>query len=350
MNIKYPLTFKAAILERNNEPLVIDNVTFNGPLQPGQVLVKIHYSGICGKQIEEIKGTNPDPFLPHMLGHEGSGEVVDIGLGIKKVSIGDYVVLHWLKGSGIDAPTPEYLRNGKKINAGQITTFNEYCIISENRVMKIPKELPSAIAALFGCAVPTGVGIVKNELKAKKGDSLAIFGIGGIGACILLSAVAAGVSPIIAVDINHSKLMFAKENGAIYVLNSAEEDIVAKIKEITQNKGLDYSVDCTGKSAIMEAAFDVINYNGTVIIAGNPAYGEKISIAPSDLIKGKKIFGSWGGKTNPDRDIPHYAKRYLDGELKFDKLISKIYPFDKINEAIKDLEKGKIICRALVKF
>ena len=141
MTVRYPLRFKAAILEYNNRPLTIDEVTFSGPLGPGQILVRIYYSGICGKQIEEIKGiAGPDRYLPHLLGHEGSGVVIDIGPGVNKVAPGDYVVLHWLKGSGMDAQTPVYTRNGKRVNAGWITTFNEYGVVSENRVTSIPKD------------------------------------------------------------------------------------------------------------------------------------------------------------------------------------------------------------------
>ncbi len=347
------MIMKGVVLYKTNGPLVVEELEIPS-LQDGQVLVKILFSGVCRAQINEIKAhKGPDKYLPHTLGHEASGIVEETGPGVKKVKKGDYVVLTWIKGEGIDAPSCTYTthKDKKKINSGAITTFNQYSVISENRIVKIPKEVPPDIAALFGCAVPTGVGIVKNELKAKKGESLAIFGIGGIGSCVLLGAVSAGVSPIIAVDINSDKLEFAKENGATHTVNPKEmdiKDVVAKIKEITNNEGVDYSVDCAGIPLMIEAAFDAIKDTGTTIIAGNPAYGEKIRITPFDLIKGKKIFGSWGGSVKPDKDIPLFIQDYLSGKLKVDKLITKTYSLDKINDAIKSLGKGKVI-RALIK-
>lgn len=358
---------KAAVLYEIDKPLVIEELELP-PLKEGQVLVKILFSGICHSQINEIKGLKgEDKYLPHLLGHEGSGIVEEVGEGVTKVKKGDYVVLSWIKGEGLNNPSSQYLKDDLIINSGAITTFNQLSVISENRIFKIPHEVPPKVAALLGCAIPTGAGIIKNELKLRRDEnessenesnengsneseeskSIAIFGIGGIGLSALLYAASLNCKKIIAVDINEKKLEFAKELGATKVINPVQEDPIEQIKELTAGKGVDYSVESSGVRKVMETAFSAINDQGTTIIAGNLKFGEKIAIDPFDLIKGKKIFGTWGGKTKPDEDIVYYAERYLQGELKLEKLISKVYPLDEINEAVKDLEEGKVI-RALI--
>jgi len=339
---------KAAVLYEINRPLVIEEIEIP-PLNNGQVLVNVIYSGICHTQINEIKGLKgEDKYLPHLLGHEGSGIVEEIGPDVTKVKKGDYVVLSWIKGKGINAPSCRYSKGNIKINSGAITTFSNYSIISEDRLFKISKDMPPDIATLLGCAVPTGAGIIKNEKKIKKGDSLAIFGIGGIGSSALIYADSLECSKIIAIDINKSKLNFAKEIGATHIINASDEDPVEKIKKITNGCGVDYSIDSSGAKTAMEAAFNAIKDTGKLVIAGNLEQGDKISIDPFELIKGKKIIGTWGGGTNPDEDIAYYAKMYLNGKLKLKNLITKIYSLDNINDAIKALENGKVI-RALIK-
>jgi len=334
---------KSAILCKTNSELEFQELELP-KLEKGQVLVKILYSGLCRSQLNEISAhKGPDKYLPHTLGHEASAIVQEVGSDVTKVNKNDYVVVTWIKGSGIDTPSCQYTnKNGKKINSGAVTTFNEYSVVSENRVVKIPKEVPPEIGALLGCAIPTGVGIVKNELKMKSGESIAIFGIGGVGSAVLLGAVAANASTIIAVDINEDKLEFAKKNGATHVINSKKDDVVSKIKEIIPN-GVDYSVDCSGIPSAIEAGFEAIKDTGLTVIAGNPKQGETISIIPFEFIKGKKIIGSWGGNTNPDVDIPIYADDYLKGKLKISNIISKIYDFKDINTAIKDFKEGKVV-------
>lgn len=340
---------KCAVLYETGEKLNIEHLEIP-KLKNGQVLVKILYSGVCRSQLNEIKAhKGPDKHLPHTLGHEASGIIQEIGEGVTKVVPGDYVILTWIKGEGMDVPFTSYQNeNGETINSGAITTFNEMSVISENRVIKAPIELPPELAPLFGCAIPTGVGIIFNQLKVKRGDSIAIFGIGGIGASALLGAVAANASIIIAIDINEKKLEFAKNNGATHVINPNNEDLVTKIKEITNNNGTDYAIDCSGIPKIIEIAFEIISDKGTMIIAGNPAQGEKIQITPFDLIKGKKIFGSWGGSTNPDKDIPFYIDLYFQKKLKINDSMIKIFPLEQINDALSSLDRGDVI-RALIR-
>ena len=339
---------KAAVLYEQNKPVLIEEITIPEPMD-GQVLVKIIASGICRTQINEIKGEKgPDKFLPHTLGHEGAGIVQRVGGKVKKVKAGDHVVLTWIKGVGLDISSSKYENNkGVAINSGAISTFMEYAIISENRLVVIPDGMPFNEAALLGCAIPTGAGIIKNSINLNKEKSISIFGIGGIGASALLYASSIGCSKIIAVDVNEKKLKFAMDIGATQTINSKTENVISRIKEITDNNGTDYAVECSGKKEAMEAAFASINNKGTAVIAGNLKYGEKISINPFDLILGKKIIGTWGGETKPDTDIPLYAKMFLSGRLKLSKLITHKFNLEEINEAINLIEKGEVV-RAII--
>src|SRR3989338_6816359 len=166
-----PRTMTAAILTKLNAPLTIADDVVIPELGPGHVRVRGEASGICGKQVDEVAGRRPDAFIPHLLGHEGAGVVEDVGPGVRKVKPGDHVVLHWMKGSGIDSAPPTFSRRGAKVNAGWITTFSERTIISENRVTPIPTDIPFDVAALMGCATTTGLGIVLNNIKLGPGQS-----------------------------------------------------------------------------------------------------------------------------------------------------------------------------------
>ena len=177
--MNWPKSMRAAILVELKKPLVIAQVDLPETLDVGQVLVKVHYSGICGSQLGEIDGAKgEDRFLPHLLGHEGSGTALETGPGVRHVKPGNKVVLHWRKGLGIEAAPPAYRWNGKKVNAGWITTFNEYAIVAENRLTPIPEDSDMEVAALFGCAVTTGFGVVQNNAKVRLGESVVVFGAG----------------------------------------------------------------------------------------------------------------------------------------------------------------------------
>ena len=175
-------------------------------LDVGQVLVKVEYSGICGKQLDEISGKQgPDPYLPHLLGHEGGGIVAEIGPGVRKVSAGDHVVVHWTKGAGIDSAPPRFKWDGAVISAGWATTFSDYTIVSENRLTTVPKDLRLDVAALLGCAVTTGLGIVFNNAQLMPGQSIAVFGVGGVGLNVVQGAALVNAYPIVAVDLTDDK-------------------------------------------------------------------------------------------------------------------------------------------------
>ncbi len=338
---------KAAILEELKKPLVIKDIRLSN-LQYGQVLVKLSYSGVCHSQLMEVRGKRgEDPYLPHLLGHEGTGEVIEIAQGVTKVKKGDKVILGWIKAQGIDATPANYFYNNQKINSGKVTTFSEYSIVSENRIVPLPQGVPMDIGVLFGCAIPTGAGLVFNELKPKENSIIAIFGLGGIGLSSLIAANLFKPSKLIAIDIEEEKLKLAKEFGATHTINSKKQNIKEEIATLTKT-GVDYCVEASGLARVIELAFEALNKNGLLIFASHPQYGDKISIDPFELICGKQIRGSWGGASLPDIDIPKFAKLYLEGKFPLEKLLSPAYKLEDINSALDDLENRKIT-RALVK-
>lgn len=340
---------KAAVLSRLNEPLqVMSGIEYGAPGR-GQVLVKLAYSGVCHSQLMEVRGRRgPDAHLPHLLGHEGSGKVIEVGDGVEKVKPGDLVVLGWIKGKGLDAGGARYsCDHGSSpivINAGGVTTFNEYALVSENRLVPLPAGIPLDVAVLFGCAVPTGAGIITNDIRPTAGSTIAIFGLGGIGMSALMATMLYDCAQVIAVDVSAEKLALAKSFGATHVIDaSSASDVVAEIRSLTQGAGVDYAVEASGLASVIEQAFASVRRGGGVcVFASHPEHGKRISIDPYELICGKQIRGSWGGGSDPDRDIPLFARLYLDGKLPLEKLISKSYKLESINEALDDMESMKV--------
>jgi len=339
---------EAAVLFETGQPLRIIELEIPD-LKPGQVLVDTAYSGVCHSQLLEVSGKRgPDRFLPHALGHEGSGVVQEVGKGVTKVKPGDHVVLTWIKSHGADVPSTVYQSSSGPVNSGAISTFMRHTVTCENRVVPIIEAMPLREAALLGCAIPTGAGIVLNTAGVQKDSSVAVFGVGGIGLSVVLAANLVQAGPIIAVDVFDHKLEQARKLGATLLVNAGRQNPLAAIQEITGGKGVDYAIEAAGKQETMEAAFESVRDNGGLcILAGNLPSGERISIDPFNLIRGKRIIGSWGGGSQPDSDIPKYIDYYLAGRLRLDQLLTHSYSLEKINEALEDLENGKI-GRALI--
>lgn len=345
-----PTTTRAAVLVKTGSPLQIMDLDLPS-LKPGQVLVEMDFAGVCHTQLHEVRGKRgPDRFLPHVLGHEGAGLVLALGEGVTKVKAGERVVLTWIKGEGADVPSTIYESDIGTINSGAIATFMTHTVTCENRLVPISEALlPQRDASLLGCAVPTGVGTIVNTADVIKGSSVAIFGVGGIGMSAVLAAAMREAAIIIAVDIVDDKLTAAMAAGATHVVNANRENVVERIHEIMGGKGVDTVVEAAGKSETMEAAYNSAAYGGGLcILAGNVAFGEKICLDPYDLIKGRRLVGTWGGETKPDRDIPIYADMYVKGQLPFGQLVSHVWSLNEINTAFDELESGRV-ARALIR-
>ena len=336
---------KAAVLHTTNIALRVRNDIELPVLCHGQVLVKLAYSGVCHSQLMEARGRRgEDAYLPHLLGHEGSGVVVEIGPDVAKVRSGDRVVLGWIKGSGIEAGGVQYKCPDGILNGGGVTTFNDYAVVSENRCVKVPDGVPMDIAALFGCAVLTGAGIITNSVRPTKGSSIVIFGLGGIGLSALMGLVLFDCEMVIGVDISEDRLRLAEEFGATHTINAAECDPVQAIRDLTDGWGADYTVEAAGRSDTIEKAFNAVRRGGGLcVFASHPSHGSRISLDPFEMICGKQIIGSWGGSSDPDRDIPIYADLYLKGKLPLDRLITHRYSLEEVNQALDDLEQNKVM-------
>jgi S-(hydroxymethyl)glutathione dehydrogenase/alcohol dehydrogenase len=336
------MKIKAAILETLHSPLVIDDIEVPA-LECGQVLVRIRESGICGAQLGEIDGKKgEDKFLPHLLGHEGGGVVLETGPGVTHVRQGDHVVLHWRKGVGIQARSAKYLWSGRTVNSGWVTTFNECAVVSENRLTPVSKDIPFEVAALMGCAVTTALGLINNLAHLKIGQSIAIFGCGGVGLNVVQGAAMVSADPIIAIDIYDEKLALARELGATHLINSTKADVREQVRAIVGSAGVDVFVENTGLVRLIETAYALTANAGKTILVGVPKHDEDITIHSLPLHFGKVLTGCEGGSTDPTVDIPRYLKLYQAGKLKLDRLITHRMPFAEINSALDKVRAGEV--------
>lgn len=334
---------RAAILYALDQPLRVEEVEVPRPRQ-GQVLVRLAYSGVCHSQLMEVRGKRGvDPYLPHLLGHEGSGVVEQVGEDVEKVRPGDAVILTWIKGLGLDPGGARYRGADCFVNAGAVTTFNEYAVVSENRCVRLPKGVPLDIGALFGCAVLTGAGIVLNAICPRPESSMLVWGTGGIGLSAVMAARLCGCEKIIAVDVRGDPLDLAQEFGATHTINARQEDVQRRIREIAGEAGVDFAVEAAGRAHTIEQAFQAVRKGGGLcVFASHPPAEERICLNPHDLISGKQIRGSWGGESQPDTDIPRLAELYRNGRLPLERLISHRYPLEQVNSALEALEEGAL--------
>ena len=339
----------AAILVEQNTDLTVDNIMLPESLDFGQVLVEVHYSGICGSQIGEIMGVKgKDPYLPHLLGHEGSGVVLETGPNVNAVSEGDKVVMHWRPGKGIQSTPPKYHWNGREVNAGYVTTFNQYAVVSENRLTSINDDVDLQIATLFGCAVTTGLGVINNDAKLKIGESIVVFGAGGIGLSVIQGALLSGAYPIIAIDLHDEKLNIAKKFGATHTINSGTHSVTTKLEKILGLAKPDVVVDNTGITDVINQAYNITSASGRTVLVGVPRKGQNASIDTLPLHFKKQLIGSEGGDCRPEIDIPNYMRLHKNNILNLEGMITAHYSLDNINLAIKDMREGSVAGRVVV--
>ncbi|WP_316168994.1 MULTISPECIES: zinc-binding dehydrogenase [unclassified Bradyrhizobium] len=332
---------QAALLVQTGQPLVLADIE-TPALKPGQVLVEVAYSGACGTQVMEWRGDKgEDKWVPHCLGHEGTGTVLEIGSAVTKVKVGDKVVLSWIKGSGIEAGGAVYDWDGKKVNAGGVTTFQRHSVVSENRLTLLPPDLPMDVAVLLGCAAPTGMGAVYNVLKVQPGDAIAVFGTGGIGLNALMAAALAGAMPVIGIDPNPTRRALAQLYGATHVID-ASGDVLAEIKKIVP-QGVDLAVESSGIPAVMEQAINATRQQGgRAVVIGNAKHGAVLPLNPGVFNQGKSLLGTWGGDSVPDRDYGRYGRLLSSGRFPVRDLLSKPYSLAQADQALQDLAAGKV--------
>ena len=315
------------------------------------MLVKVAFSGLCGSQIGEIRGVKgPDRFLPHLLGHEGGGVVLEVGDGVSHVRPDDRVVLHWRPGAGFPGKTPKYYWGKKIVNAGYVTTLNQYAIVSENRLTKIPSSYPLDKASLYGCAVTTGLGVIENNANLKMGQTILVVGAGGVGLNIIQGAALHSAHRIVAVDLFQNRLELAKLFGATDTIlsTSRESDWTDEAHDLSNGGGFDYVVDNTGNHEVIEKCYSLTKATGRTVLVGVPALGSRTKINTLPLHFGKSICGSHGGDGDPAIDIPRYMRLEDRGILNLDKFFSHKFELSEVNEAVRCMEDGSLTGRALI--
>jgi len=346
MKYNYPLKFRGLVLE-GKKKLNLRNIVFEGPLKQNQVLVKIFYSGICGKQVEEYNfKIGKDKYIPHLLGHEGSGIVLDVGKNVKHVKKNDYVVLHWMKnknGREADTATFKYLNSNKIINAGYVTTFSEFSVVSSNRVTKFSKNFDFKIASLMGCCLTTGIGTVINQSKVKKKDKVLIVGAGGVGLSILVGLKIVKNKNIFIADIKASNLKKAKKMCKVNIINP-KNGTNTKVK-------YDHIFIATGERKAIEFAIDKSVPPGDIYFVGVPSPNIKLRVSALDIHRKKNFLGSTGGEIEAHKDIKKYLNYYKNNKKLFNQIILSSSNLEQAPNTLKKMSLGKINHgRNLIKF
>ena len=344
-------TMRGAVLVQAGQPLEIMDLIIP-ELSYGQVLVEMRYSGVCRSQLMEADGLRGDDrWLPHLLGHEGVGTIIQIGPGVSRFDEGDKVVLGWLKNKGCDVPGSLFKKKNSDVlvNSGPITTLSTKTIVSENRLISLPSGIPDEAGVLLGCALPTGAGMVLNYPNFREDMVTAVVGLGGVGMSALLTLAALSRFQVVAVDIDDKRLQLAKDLGADLIINSEKQNVAEQIKR-HYGSGVDVCFEAGGNIKTIELGFEILNETkGHLVFASHPKSGSKISLDPHELIKGKKISGSWGGGSDPEKIAKKLSELFVCGQLPLGKLIEKKYSLSEINNAFYDMRRG-LALRPLIDF
>jgi len=332
------MNFKAAVLVELNQPIEILELRVADRLLPGQVLVKHLISGICGSQLGEWKGIKgQDKYLPHLFGHESYGVVEDSGPGVSRVMVGDNVICHWMKASGISTSGGRYRSSLGIINSGPVTTLTQYSVVSEDRLTRAPVGASPMIGPLFGCAITTAVGAIENFGGSLLGKKVLVSGVGGIGLVIAEFARKLGCSMLCGLDSSIDKFDTSKK----YLFDR----VGSSFKEMDLG-GFDVVFETTGAKVVIEESYSRLSGEGKLILIGVPR--ESISISTLPLHFGNSIVGTSGGGCSPEIDIPRYfeAARCLDIDLST--FVDTTFSLADINAAFGSLDSGDVVGRSLV--
>jgi Zn-dependent alcohol dehydrogenase len=372
---------KAAVLRHmdlakpyfESKPLQIETLELDPPCED-ELLVRVLASGLCHSDLSVIDGSRPRP-MPMVLGHEGIGEVMALGPGTKRFSVGDHVVFCFVPSCGfceycvvgraslceVGAKTNtsgELPNGGRRWHAEDgsdihhhlgVSAFAEMTVISARSAVRIDKDIPVDVAAIFGCAVLTGVGAIVNTAKVSPGESVAIFGLGGIGLAALLGAKLAGAHPILAIDVQPHKLELAHQLGATHMFRSdISGELTAGIKSVTGG-GVDYALETVGNEKVLQQAYHATRRGGTTVTVGLPHPQRMLSISAVSLVAEERTLkGSYMGSAVPIRDIPRYIALYKSGALPVDKLLTHRLDLDSINVGFDRLATGEAVRQVII--
>ncbi|WP_166366982.1 zinc-dependent alcohol dehydrogenase family protein [Pseudomonas akapageensis] len=355
-----------------SKPIAIETLEL-APPGPGEVLVRIRAAGLCHSDLSVINGDRPRP-MPMALGHEAAGVVEALGAGVSDLQVGDHVVMIFMPSCGHCLPCaegrPALCEPGARANSAGtllggsmrlshagaqvhhhlgVSAFAEYAVVSRNSLVRIDRDLPFVEAALFGCAVLTGVGAVVNTAQLRTGATAVVIGLGGVGLASVLGARAAGASKIIAVDLSTQKLVLAMEVGATAVVNGGDADAVEQVRALTGG-GADYVFEMAGSVRALENAMQMTRRGGTTVTAGLPPPGAALPVNVVQLVgEERTLKGSYIGTCVPLRDIPRFIELYRDGRLPVNRLLSGRLTLDEINEGFDRLHDGSAV-RQVIEF
>ncbi len=360
---------KAAVAWGAKQPLSIEEVEVAGP-QEGEVLLKVHATGVCHTDAFTMSGEDPEGVFPSILGHEGGCEVVELGAGVKNLEVGDHVIPLYIAECGdceycngtksnlcqTIAPTiwTGYMPDGtRRFKSGGkdlyhymgCSTFSEYTVVPEIALAKVNKAAPLDKVCLLGCGVTTGIGAVLNTAKVEPGATVAVFGLGGIGLSVIQGAVMAKAGRIIAVDMNPDKFEMAKALGATDFINPKDLSVstTEAIVEMT-NGGVDYSFECIGNVHVMREALECCHMGwGVSTVIGVAGAGQEISTRPFQLVTGRRWQGTAFGGVKGRTELPGYVDRYMNGEINLDMMVTHTMPLEEINTAFDLMHEGKSI-------
>ena len=363
-----PTSARVAVVPQEPGPLTVMELRLPDP-GPHQVVVKQFSSGICHSQLHQIHEKRTAPVL---LGHESTGVVTAKGSEVTHVKEGDHVMVTWVprnkeQNRRVAQIATLALPGGTVAVSQNVFTWADWTIADEQFVVRISKDAPTGTTAIIGCAVMTGAGAVLYTAGVKKGESVAIFGVGGVGLSAIAAAKVVGANPIIAVDLDDAKLAFAKKFGATHALNASKEDAVKAIRKMTTRpecfdfinrpvSGVDYAFDCIGRKVTMEQILPVVRTGsfgeadgGTAVLVGIPQ--TKVELNAMDIVVNeKKYIGSMGGSCRPDRDFPMFLDWHRTGKLDLDALVTERFKLDQVNDAIAALEGGRVFGRAIFEY
>ena len=352
---------------RSRVPLGLEIIDLASPGR-GEVCVRITAAGLCHSDLSVIDGSRHRP-LPMVLGHEAAGSIVELGPGVVDLEVGDQVVFSFVPSCGHCGPCAagraalcepgarsnaagELIEGGRRLtdNGGHalhhhlgVSAFAEFCVVSARSVIRVDRDLPAEIAALFGCAVMTGVGAVVNTARVSPGESVAIFGLGGVGMAALLGARASGAFPLLAIDLNQEKLALARALGAHHCLNARDPDLLSALRDLSHG-GVNHAIESVGSESVFAQAYAATRRGGTTVTVGLPAPDRMLSIPALTVVAEERtIKGSYMGSAVPSRDLPRYIAMYRAGLLPIEALLTHRLKLDQINAGFDRLSRGEAI-------
>ena len=347
---------RAALQTGHDSRLIVDEIEIPDP-RPDQVIVKLHSTGVCHSQLHQMH--DPDLLRPMALGHEAAGVVSRVGRTVAHLKEGDPAIVTWVPRTprrGRYAPGPSGVTYREEILQQRLVyTWAEDALVDADYVVPISKDDPKDVSCIVGCAVLTGAGAVMNTARVRPGDSVAVFGVGGVGLSAVRMAAILEAHPIIAVDLHHEKLEFAREFGATDVVNASVVDAVEAVVDISGG-GVDYAFDSIGVRATNEQILPSTrgggagadNHGGMAVLIGIP--GPEMTLDPRMFVSHQRQFRGSLGATYPDRDFALFLRWHREGKFPLDRLVTRRYSLDQINEACDALEAGEVLGRAIVEF